>query len=95
MKIMLNARTWHRLCISAYVMFPAIVIAWVLPKDSPFAWPEIGIWSLFYLFAAAFPIGFAIQESGKQKTQSEQGLAPNRSLPPSQNSTSSVRGSED
>ena len=38
---MLNARTWHRLCISAYVMFPAIVIAWFLPNDSPLIWPAI------------------------------------------------------
>ncbi len=36
---MLNARTWHRLCISAYVMFPAIITTWLLPNDSPFVWP--------------------------------------------------------
>lgn len=36
---MLNARTWHRLCLSAYLMFPAVVVAWSLPKDSPFLWP--------------------------------------------------------
>lgn len=35
-------------------------------------WGKIGLWSLFYIFAAAFPIGFAIQESGKQNTTSEQ-----------------------
>ncbi len=36
---MINARTWHRLCLSAYLIFPAVVIAWSLPKDSPFIWP--------------------------------------------------------
>lgn len=34
-------------------------------------WGKIGIWSLFYLFAAAVPIGVAMQESGKPKTHSE------------------------
>ncbi len=45
---MLNARTWHRLCISAHVMFPAIVIAWLLPNDSPFILPAVAgiIWGL-------------------------------------------------
>ena len=38
---MLNARTWHRLCISAYVIFPATIFAWLLPNDSPFIWPAI------------------------------------------------------
>lgn len=36
--IMFNARTWHRLCISAYLMFPAVLIAWLLPDDSPLMW---------------------------------------------------------
>ncbi len=36
---MLNARTWHRLCLSAYILFPAVVISWSLPRDSPFIWP--------------------------------------------------------
>jgi hypothetical protein len=46
---MLNARTWHRLCISAYVMFPAMVITWLLPNDSPFIWAArvAIVWSFF------------------------------------------------
>jgi hypothetical protein len=44
---------------------------------SPFRfWGKIGIWSLFYLFTAAYPIGFALQESAKQKPNSGQGVAP-------------------
>ncbi len=31
---MLNARTWHRLCVSAYAIFPAWIIGWIYP-DSP------------------------------------------------------------
>lgn len=41
---MLNARTWHRLCVSAYAVFPAIIAAWLLPKDSPLSWvPAVAI----------------------------------------------------
>lgn len=36
---MLNARTWHRLCVSAYVIFPAGIIGWMLPDDSFLIWP--------------------------------------------------------
>ena len=36
-----NARTWHWLCVSAYLMFPAILCAGTLPEDSPFLWPVI------------------------------------------------------
>lgn len=55
-------------------------------------WGTIGIWALFYLFAAAFPIGYALQERAKQSR--EQGVAPNHSLAPTLKSTSSVRNSE-
>lgn len=30
-------------------------------------WGNIAIWAFFYLFAAFFPIGFALQESGREK----------------------------
>ena len=36
-------------------------------------WGKIGIWSLFYILAAAFPIGFALQEHEKTTTISESG----------------------
>ena len=36
---MLNARTWHRLCVSAYIIFPAVIIGWMLPENSVFVWP--------------------------------------------------------
>ncbi|GAA5496330.1 hypothetical protein Rhal01_02513 [Rubritalea halochordaticola] len=34
---MLNARTWHKLCLSGYLMFPALVAYWVFP-DHPLIW---------------------------------------------------------
>ena len=40
---MINIRTWHRLCISAYGIFPAVIIGWVLPKDSIFIWPIVAV----------------------------------------------------
>lgn len=45
---MINARTWHRLCISAYVMFPAIFVAGWLPDKSLLIWPAVGaiVWGL-------------------------------------------------
>lgn len=39
-------------------------------------WGTIGIWAAAYLFAIAFPIGYAFQERAKQSTRSEQGVAP-------------------
>ena len=39
-------------------------------------WGVIGLWALFYLFATAFPIGYAKQESRKEKAQIEQISAP-------------------
>ncbi len=49
-----------------------------LRSKSPFRfWRKIGIWSLFYVFAAAFPIGYALQEKSKAATNSEQGAAVN------------------
>jgi hypothetical protein len=36
---MMNVHTWHRLGLSAYLMFPATIIAWLLPEDSIFIWP--------------------------------------------------------
>lgn len=38
---MFNARTWHRLCISAYCIFPATITGWLLPDDSPFLIPVL------------------------------------------------------
>jgi hypothetical protein len=64
--------------------------------SSPFRfWGKIGIWSLFYLTAAAYPIGFALQESAKQKPNSGQGVAPKSTVPASLQSTSAVPGSEE
>lgn len=40
---MLNARTWHRLCVSSYLAFPAVVVAGVLPKDSLIIWLPIAV----------------------------------------------------
>lgn len=34
---MINARTWHWLCLSGYMMFPGTIAIWLLPKNSPFA----------------------------------------------------------
>ena len=46
-------------------------------KKSPIRfWGMIGLWSAFYLFAAAFPIGYARQESRKEKAKSELISAP-------------------
>ena len=33
--IMINAKTWHRLCLSMYLFIPAILIGWFVPEDSP------------------------------------------------------------
>lgn len=56
-----------------------------LRRISPFRfWGKIGIWSLFYLFAAAFPIGFAIQESRKEKSKTEQRVISDQPLPSSE-----------
>jgi hypothetical protein len=33
---MFNARTWYWLCVSAYIMFPGVIISWLLPEDSVF-----------------------------------------------------------
>lgn len=54
-------------------------------------WGTICIWALFYLFAAAFPIGYALQE--RSKHSSGQGVAPNRSSAPTLKSTSPIGGS--
>ena len=35
---MINARTWHRLCASAYVMFPGAIITWTQPDGSILFW---------------------------------------------------------
>jgi hypothetical protein len=35
----LNARTWNAFCVSAYLMFPAIVGVWFLRDDSLLIWP--------------------------------------------------------
>ena len=59
---MFNARTWHRLCISAYSIFPAILTAWFLPDDSPFLIPVaivIGWGMLVALLGAIQGILFA------------------------------------
>ena len=51
----------------------------VVKSRSPIRfWGKIGLWTLFYIAAAAFPIGFAVQESGKEKAESERTVAPNR-----------------
>ena len=34
---MLNARTWHRLCVSGYLLFIGTVALWLLPQNSPLA----------------------------------------------------------
>jgi hypothetical protein len=62
---MLNARTWHRLCISAHLMIPAIVIAWVLPKESPFIWPVIAVIFWGFLVAALGAIQGIMLACGK------------------------------
>lgn len=36
-----NARTWHWFCVSAYLIFPAILCAWFLSDGSLFLWPVI------------------------------------------------------
>lgn len=45
---MINARTWHRLCVSGSVIFPAVIIGWMLPEDSWFFWPVTAaiIWGI-------------------------------------------------
>ena len=52
---MLNARTWHRLCISAYIIFPAVIIGWMIPEDSILVWPvAIAIaWGILVAFLGA------------------------------------------
>ena len=37
-------------------------------------WGNIAIWSLFYIFAAYFPIGFAKQESAKEADEIPAGV---------------------
>jgi hypothetical protein len=52
---MFNARTWHRLCVSAYLLFPAVIVGLLLPRDSPFGWlcaVAIG-WSLLIALLGA------------------------------------------
>ena len=44
-------------------------------------WGKIGIWSLFYILAAAFPIGFALQERDRATTISEQAAPSNGDKP--------------
>ena len=59
---MFNARTWHRLCISAYSIFPAILTGWFLPDDSLFLIPVavvIGWGMLVALLGAIQGILFA------------------------------------
>lgn len=43
-------------------------------------WAKVAIWSIAYLFAAVFPIGFALQESAKAAAKSEQTGAGNPSV---------------
>ena len=49
---MLNARTWHRFCVSAYLAFPAIIIAWELPEDSLIIWLPFAV--IIWAFIVAF-----------------------------------------
>ncbi|MES2477321.1 MAG: hypothetical protein V4640_16160 [Verrucomicrobiota bacterium] len=39
-------------------------------------WGTIAIWAMAYLFAIAFPIGYALQERAETLDQVEQGTAP-------------------
>lgn len=53
---MFNARTWHRLCISAYPMFPAILAGWFLPDGSPFMIAVFAVigWGMLIALLGAF-----------------------------------------
>jgi len=50
---MLNARTWHRLCVSAYFILPAVIIGWILPENSILIWP-VGLAVVWGIFVAVF-----------------------------------------
>ncbi|QQL44559.1 hypothetical protein [Sulfuriroseicoccus oceanibius] len=52
---MVNIQTWHRICLSAYLIFPSILAVWMLPKDSPWQLAAIiGIgWGLFIAVTGA------------------------------------------
>lgn len=59
---MLNARTFHRLATSAYLMFPGAIAAWLLPEGSVFMWPAVlavGWGVIVCLFGAFLGILFA------------------------------------
>lgn len=53
---MLNARTWHRLCISAYILFPSVIAKCELPDNSPFTCLALAgiIWGIIVGFFGAF-----------------------------------------
>lgn len=48
----------------------------VLSKQPVRFWMKASIWIFGYLFATWFPIGFAIQESGKEEVKSEKRISP-------------------
>jgi hypothetical protein len=64
---MINALTWHRLCISGYIMFPGLVAIWLLPENSPFAMlalAALGWGMLVALIGAVMGVRFALGRLG-------------------------------
>ena len=76
--------------VSAFVLFVSVGAKFV---------PERYFWLYYMLMLLFFPLGriarWCERRFTRRTNRSEQAVAPNRSLPPSQKSTPSVRGPED